>query len=82
MSANVDYSDFNVSTFNEANAGTHFIWAGELYQKVKPRIADDGDSVTEHVNVIRPRDGEFFCFFGEEQVVPVDINIEVIRRGI
>ena len=51
MSANVDYSDFNVSTFNDTESGAHFIW-----------------------------DGEFFCFFGEEQVVPVDVNIEVTRR--
>ena len=81
MSANVDYSDFNVSTFNDADAGTHFIWAGELYQKLKPLWCEDVE-IAESRNVIRPRDGEFFCFFGEEQVVPVDINIEVIRRGI
>ena len=81
MSANVDYSDFNVLTFNDTETGAHFIWAGELYQKLKPFWSEEVE-IAESRNVIRPRDGEFFCFFGEEQVVPVDVNIEVTRRGI
>ena len=79
MSANVDYSDFNVLTFDDTETGAHFIWAGELYQKLKPFWCE-GAEILESRNVIRPRDGEFFSFFGEEQIVPVDINIEVTRR--
>ena len=81
MSANVDYSDFNISTFNDTETGAHFIWAGELYLKVQSFHLDPKTFGDDARNVIRARDGEGFTFFGEEQVVPVDVNIEVRRRG-
>ena len=64
MSANVDYSDFNVLAFDDTETGAHFIWAGELYQKLKPFWSEEVE-IAESRNVIRPRDGEFFCFFGD-----------------
>jgi hypothetical protein len=81
MSANIDYSDFNISTFNDTETGSHFIWGGELYQKVKPFHPEVKPFGEDAQNVIRPRDGEAFSFFGEEQVVPVDVNLEVKRRS-
>ena len=78
MNASISYSDFDIVSFDNTETGAHFIWAGELYQKVTTAVT--GPDGGQNVNVIRPRDGEFFCFFGEEQVVPVDINIEVLRR--
>ena len=80
MNANVDYSDFNISTFSDTENGAHFIWAGELYLKVHSFYPDPKTFGDDARNVIRARDGEGFTFFGEEQVVPVDVNIEVRRR--
>ena len=80
MNASISYSDFDIVSFDNTETGAHFIWAGELYQKVATVVTDHDSSVAKNVNVIRPRDGEFFLFFGEEQIVPVDINIEVLRR--
>ena len=77
MNASIDYSDFEVRSFESMEQGIYFMWAGELYQ----RVAIPGCPGKIDENAIRARDGWLFAFFGEEQVVPVKVNIEVLRGG-
>ena len=68
----------SVCSFGEINVGSHFMWDGELYQKVNSFCAELSSGDEEIKNVIRSRDGEDFSFFGEEQVIFVKFDTQAV----
>jgi|TARA_R110000824_G_scaffold310441_3_gene497740 hypothetical protein len=83
MNTEVDYSDFNLTIHKKIDVGRHFLWSGQLYQRIEPtwQSTKDPDSNQEYLfkNVIKVESGELFYFFDEEPVVPVTLNIKVTQ---
>jgi hypothetical protein len=81
MNTEIDYSEFNLKIHKEIEIGNHFIWSGQLYQKVEPswQRLKDPECEQEYLfkNVINVESGELFYFFDEEPVVPVTLSIKV-----
>tara|TARA_Y100000310_G_C20052195_1_gene521075 strand:- start:113 stop:385 length:273 start_codon:yes stop_codon:yes gene_type:complete len=83
MNTEIDYSDFNVKRMGNLDIGTHFLWAGQLYQKIEHCWVQEqnikGNLETEWIykNAIKVDNGKHFYFFDEELVVPVEAQIKV-----
>ena len=74
MNTEVDYSDFNLTIHKKIDVGRHFLWSGQLYQRIEPtwQSTKDPDSNQEYLfkNVIKVE---------SEPVVPVTLNIKVTQ---
>ncbi len=84
MTTEVDCSEFNLTTHKEIDIGSHFLWSGQLFQRIHPtwQLDQGAPSPAEEYtfkNVIKVESGELFYFFDEEPVVPVNLNIKVTQ---
>jgi hypothetical protein len=89
MSADIAYTDFGVTELKHIENGDHFLWGGNLYQKVEPhwsstktfdRCNNEQEPEYHSRNAIQTQDGKTFYFYDEESVVPVSVKIEVSRE--
>jgi hypothetical protein len=89
MSADIKYVDFGVTELKHVEVGSHFLWGGNLYQKVEPHwvraksfdmMNNEQEPEYHSRNAIQVCDGKTFYLYEEESVVPVSVKIEVSRR--
>jgi len=79
MSADITYTDFGVTELKHIESGDHFLWSGNLYQKIDAHYRWELSEYHSR-NAIQVQDGKAFYFYEEEAVVPVNIKIEVCRE--